>query len=256
MPRGPLGLAVETLVTARQERGDMLSATVVIAASERDARLARRLQPRAKVRVVPNSIPVAYWKRNGPTAEKPTVVMTATYFWPPNQQAAQTLVTEVFPKVLGDVPDAELLLVGQGMPGWLQALVDRSPGVRATGQVDDVRPYLHQAWVAVAPLRRAGGSQVKVMEALASGVPTVTTRAVAAALGVGEADGVLAADAHGMGETITRLLRDPAQRAMMSERCVQAARTRFDREPAARLQEDAWLEALGLSRQSAAGTPR
>lgn len=251
-PRSPVGTLMETLVTARQERKDMLSATAVIVVSERDARLARRLQPHARVRVVPNSIPVAYWERTSPPAEKPTIVMSATYFWPPNQFAARTLVTEVFPEVRRHVPDAELLLVGQGVPSWLEALVEASEGVGATGQVDDVRPYLHQAWIAVAPLRRAGGSQVKVMEALASGVPAVTTRAVAAALDVGEADGVVAVDDHrSMAEMIARLLRDPAQRALLSERGATAARRRFDREPAARLQEQVWLEAISTGSQRA-----
>jgi len=248
--RGPLRPALEAIVTARQERKDLLTANPVIVVSDRDRRLARRLQPKATVRVVPNSIPVAYWQRSSPSADRPTVIMTATFFWPPNQAAALDLAKRVMPEVRRQVPDAELLLVGQGTPSWLESEFGGLEGVVATGQVDDVRPYLHRAWVSVLPLRRAGGSQIKVMEALAAGVPVVTTPPVAAALGVDEQDGVVVAGGiKGIATAVTRLLRDSDRRRSLSQLGEKTAKLRFDREPAALLQEEAWLEALSRVRQ-------
>jgi glycosyltransferase involved in cell wall biosynthesis len=154
------------------------------------------------------------------------------------------------PEVRRQVPDAELLLVGQGTPSWLESEFDGLEGVVATGQVDDVRPYLHRAWVSVLPLRRAGGSQIKVMEALAAGVPVVTTSPVAAALGVDEQDGVVVAGGiKGIATAVTRLLRDSDRRRSLSQLGEKTAKLRFDREPAALLQEEAWLEALSRVRQ-------
>jgi glycosyltransferase involved in cell wall biosynthesis len=244
-PRSPFGPATEWMVMARQERRDMVAASAVIVASQRDKRMARRLQPRATVRVVPNCIDVTYFRRNRPRADRPTVVMTATYYWPPNQVAAKDLLTDIFPAVRARVPDAELVLVGQGMPDWLSAMVQVCPGARATGTVDDVRPELQRAWASVAPLRSVAGSQIKVMEALASGVPAVTSPAVAQALGVGEADGVLeAASPAAFADQLAHVLGDPARRGVLAESGVKSAQ-QFDRIPAARGLESVWLEVAG-----------
>jgi glycosyltransferase involved in cell wall biosynthesis len=80
----------------------------------------------------------------------------------------------MFPRVREAVPDAEFWIVGRNPNSKVKALASL-PGVRVIGQVEDVRPYYAEAKVAVAPFRYGGGTKLKVLEAMALGVPVVAT---------------------------------------------------------------------------------
>src|SRR5207244_1860305 len=75
-----------------QQRRDLRAATVTVVVSEGDARLARRLRPSARVAVVPNCINADYFARTGARSGRPTLVMTASYHYKPNQDAAIELL--------------------------------------------------------------------------------------------------------------------------------------------------------------------
>ena len=94
----------------------------------------------------------------------------------------------------------------------------RRPGVTVTGSVPDVRPYVLRSAVAVAPLRIARGTQNKVLETMAMGVPTVAS--VAAAGGIDAEPGqdfLTATTAAEFTEAIARLLEDPGERRKFAE---------------------------------------
>jgi glycosyltransferase involved in cell wall biosynthesis len=127
--------------------------------------------------------------------------------WAPNADAAVWIADEVWPLVRARVPGARLLLVGR----------DPTPAVRAragtdvevTGTVDDVRPFLARARVALAPLRAGGGSRVKILEALDGGRPVVATSIGAEGLGDLVGRGVVLADEPGaMADALVGLLVD------------------------------------------------
>jgi glycosyltransferase involved in cell wall biosynthesis len=72
------------------------------------------------------------------------------------------------------MPQVSLSIVGRRPTKEVQSLEDR-PGVRLVGEVPDVRPYVNEAHIAIAPLQIARGVQNKVLEALACGKPVVAT---------------------------------------------------------------------------------
>jgi glycosyltransferase involved in cell wall biosynthesis len=241
--------ALELPLVVRQTRKDLTVATASITVTEHDRRLAKRLAPRAVIKVVPNCVNAAYFRREGARAEAPTLIMTGSFHYQPNQGAAKELIEGIWPRLKSRIPNAQLVLVGQRMPAWLSAAVARTDGVTAIGQVEDLRPQLWKSWVAVAPLRKGSGSPLKVMEALAAGVPVVTTSRVARALGVSIDDGVVTADStRGLVEAICALLEDTTMHRTMVERGEITARTKFDRSVAADLQQQVWSEALAASR--------
>jgi len=92
----------------------------------------------------------------------------------PNMDGAVWFAREILPKVRAHCPDAVFRVVGAAPVAAVLALADL-PGVEVTGRVDDVRPYLHQARVVVAPLRIARGVQNKVLEGMAAGRAVVAT---------------------------------------------------------------------------------
>lgn len=251
-PRARVANALEVAVMARQERSDLGAATITVVTTDADRRLARRLHRGARVEVVPNCVPVGYWHREGTSPPAPVAVMTASFHYPPNQAAARRLLTEVWPRVRDTVPAARLELVGQGMPADLRTLGEATPGVEVVGQVDDARPALHGARVSVAPLWEGSGSPLKVLEALAAGVPVVTTARVARAVGLGPAQGVhVADDPAGFSNALAGVLSDPASAAAGAEAGRRTVAARHDCEVAAAALDRVWqaaVETRGSSR--------
>ncbi len=92
----------------------------------------------------------------------------------PNVDGLLWFVSEAWPRVLATVPDAKLTVVGGDAPPEVVALADQ-PGIRLMGRVPDTAPFLDAAMVSIAPLRYGAGMKGKVVEAMAAGVPVVTT---------------------------------------------------------------------------------
>lgn len=105
--------------------------------------------------------------------ERPLVFTGAMDYWP-NIDAVQWFAERVLPAVRNRCPDASFYIVGSRPAEQVTALA-RLPGVRVTGTVPDVRPYLAHACAAVAPLRIARGIQNKVLEAMAMAKPVIVS---------------------------------------------------------------------------------
>jgi polysaccharide biosynthesis protein PslH len=149
-----------------------------------------------------------------PPAPTPTVSFVATLGWAPNVDAAVWFGREVWPEVQRRSPQARLLLVGRDPAPSVRALASAS--VEVSGGVSDVRPYLAQTRVAVAPLRSGGGTRLKILEALDAGRPVVATSVAVDGLEdlIGEGV-VLADDAGSMIEAVRSLLEDPDRAAAL-----------------------------------------
>jgi glycosyltransferase involved in cell wall biosynthesis len=138
----------------------------------------------------------------------------------PNEQAVLWLARAIWPRVRARRPDATLTVVGSHPTRAIRSLADADAGIRITGAVPDVRPYLWRAAVAVAPIRTARGIQNKVLEAVAAGLPTVVTSNIMASLPETIADACVATDtADALADAIVRLLdQSPEQRRELAAR--------------------------------------
>jgi glycosyltransferase involved in cell wall biosynthesis len=95
--------------------------------------------------------------------------------WLPNTDGVRFFLDEVFPRIRDRRPECTVAIVGRKPSPDLIRLAEGSPGVTVTGTVDDVRPWLHGARVSIVPLRIGGGTRLKIYEAMAAGVPVVST---------------------------------------------------------------------------------
>ena len=154
--------------------------TLVVNGRERDALSA--LAPDACVRELPNGVDVSGLRPQDPPADGARVVFSGVMDYAPNVRGALWFARRVWPMVRQTRPDAELLLVGSNPVADIRALSAADPSIRVTGTVADVREFLWQASVAIAPLFTARGVQNKVLEAVAAGLPCVATQVVAAGL--------------------------------------------------------------------------
>ena len=141
--------------------------------SEPEADLFRQLAPESshKIGYFNNGVDTVYFSPdhafdNPYAADEPAIVFTGAMDYWPNVDAVQWFATEVFPRLRVDFPKVRFMIVGARPAPDVLALA-AADGITVTGTVDDVRPFIRHAAVAVAPLRVARGIQNKVLEAMA-----------------------------------------------------------------------------------------
>lgn len=163
-----------------------------------------------------NGIDLEYFRFKQPTTSPAGACFVGKMDYQPNVDAVLYFHREIFPLVRKAAPDARFWIVGSKPTAAIQRLA-QEPGVVVTGFVEDVRPYLREAGVAVVPARTGGGILNKVLEALALGVPVVTTSLGLEGLRTAPERDLLAADApKGIADAVCRLLADQQLRTQLA----------------------------------------
>jgi sugar transferase (PEP-CTERM/EpsH1 system associated) len=169
----------------RQFEQELAARSFVTVVSKPEAQLLHKFCPQASIRAIPNGVDVEYFRpqaENGKScspgsrkSDELACVFIGALDYPPNIDGVTWFCRQVWPKVRARFPDARFVLVGRQPSSSVQKLTQH-PGVELVGEVSDVRPYLQDASVVVAPLQIARGIQNKVLEALAVGKPVIASR--------------------------------------------------------------------------------
>lgn len=182
---------------------------------------------RERISVVPNGVDLSYFSPSGEARTPKTLVITGKMSYHANVTAVVRFVEEVMPKIWSRAPQVQLWIAGRNPAPEIRKLgvpfpaasngCGSLPGngksrILITGTVEDLRPYLRKASVAVAPVRYGAGIQNKVLEAMACGTPVVATPEAIGALQVQPGqDLVVSKDGQKMADAILSLLDDPEQ---------------------------------------------
>ncbi len=183
--------------------------------------------PGATVAVVPNGVDASLFAGT-PGGRSSAALFVGNFDVPHNADAARHLAFDIMPLVRAAEPGAVLRFVGQGRLQRLR-LGGADQGVEARGFVPRLTDVYADAAVFVAPLRFAAGVQNKVLEAMAAGLPVVTTSLVNQ--GLGAADGVeivVRDEPRAFAEAVVRILRDAEGARRLGERGRAFVRVRFD----------------------------
>ena len=147
---------------------------MVFTLSEEDRDWAQRLYPAARIRVL--LYPGGNDYLGLPRQEVPgRVLFVGALNRPQNIQSVRFLVEKVWPVVRREIPDSELLVVGGGLPAREKERLTGIPGIRLAGFVENLESAYKSASVVAAPILSGGGIIVKILDAMAAGVPVVTT---------------------------------------------------------------------------------
>ena len=159
------------LATRERERAVYSAADVCVAISEADAQATRELAPEVPVEIV--SMVESFDGPRSRREHRRGIVFVGNFHHAPNVDAVLDFHARTWPIVRRLAPNVQLTVVGTAPPAGIQALADDH--VTVTGWVPDVAPYLCDALVSIAPLNYGAGIKGKITQAIAAGVPVVTT---------------------------------------------------------------------------------
>lgn len=171
----------------------------------------------------PNGVDTQYFSSDGDVYDADAISFIGRMDYYPNQECMTRFCRTVWPLLRRQRPTLKLTIVGADPSPEIRAL-GSLPGVAVTGSVPDVRPYVRGSALMVAPLAIARGTQNKILEAMAMGVPVVTSSIAAAGVDAQADEHLLVADRpEEIAAAVMRIVSDPVERA----RLAMAGRTRM-----------------------------
>ncbi len=158
------------------------------------------------------------------------ILALGSMHYPPNVDGIRWFVRDIFPLIQAEEPGVTLTIVGKSPPADLLHLAERQPdSIEVTGFAPELQPYMERAALMVVPVRAGSGMRVRLLEAFARAMPTVTT--TIGVEGIEAENGrhlLLADDPVNFAQETVRLLRDPALQQTLAENGRQLAVEKYD----------------------------
>lgn len=163
---------------------------LVLKTEDRD--LTWRHNPRLPVSLVPMGTDTEFFEP-APLATEPVLTFLGAMWFEPNADAVRFFFDQIYPHLSREVEGLAVNVVGHAPPPDIKEL-ERRPGVTVTGTVPDVRPYFAASAICIVPMRVGGGERTKILDAMAMGIPVVSTSVGAEGLGCVDGDNIFIAD--------------------------------------------------------------
>jgi glycosyltransferase involved in cell wall biosynthesis len=211
------------------EREILTSAFGHIVCSEREQEQLLNIAPSARVKVIENGVDCAYFAGLNHNPLRKRIVFVGKMDYYPNIEAVIEFAHITWPLVRAQLTGLTLTIVGAYPTAEVQSLAS-IPGVEVTGTVTDVRPYYRDALAAVVPLRTGGGTRLKILEAMAAGVPVVSSALGAEGLLVTPDRDILISDPDDHESWLRHLieLQSVERRTQLASHALELVQARYD----------------------------
>ncbi len=185
--------------------------------AEPDANQLTKQLPQMPIHVIENGVDTEYFKPLENIKPECRVVFTGTMDFGPNIDAVTWFCTEIFPTLKEQLPEIQFDIVGRVPTQEVQELGNIA-GVNVHGYIEDLREVVQRASVYVCPMRTGAGMKNKILEAMAMGMPIVTTRAGAAGLKITPGKEMYIQDqADSFASTVLNILKHHSRHNTMRE---------------------------------------
>lgn len=203
------------------------SADRVLVLTPQDRFTMQYYAPDLAVSVSPSGVDIKYIQKQPSIPEEPIILMTGYMNDPANEDSASWFFHHVWPLLREKHPDLKFYIVGSSPSKRLKHMVQDDDRIYVTGMVDDLRPYRKSACVMVSPVRLGSGLRTKVLEAMASGLPVVSTSLGMAGIDAQTGVNCLIADTpEFFAQSIGWLLKDSALRDQMAQNALELVTTK------------------------------
>jgi sugar transferase (PEP-CTERM/EpsH1 system associated) len=226
---------------------------LALACSEEDVEYLRQAHDAHNLRLLPNGVDLdTFAPRGHDYSHCQTLHITGNKDYAPNVDAVQYFHAEILPLIRAQQPDLRFVIAGQRPVAAVKALAGE--GVEVTGFVKDLAEKYNEASVVVAPLRFGAGTQNKVLEAMAMGIPVVCSHIGFAGLGIAQGEGAfMQRSPQDFAQSVLALLDSESLRRETGRRGMEAVRSRFGWDAVAARLEGYFEEAMALRQQHRAG---
>ena len=146
---------------------------------------------------VNTGVDIGFFTPESRQAQPNSLVFLGAMDWMPNIEGICRFVNESYSRIKQEIPDVTLTIVGRRPVQKVMQLAEQDSSIKVTGTVDDVRPYLQCAQVAIVPLNVGGGTRLKIYEMMASKIPVISTSIGAEGLPVTNGENICIADGAG-----------------------------------------------------------
>ncbi|MFH0908060.1 MAG: glycosyltransferase [bacterium] len=216
---------------------------LVLTAQERFALL--RHAPSLRISVIPCGVDTTFFQPGADAPAEERILFTGHYETDANRDAVLWFASHVWPTLKARRPNLTFYVVGPGVVPEIRELAKRDSSIIVTGEVDDLRPYLQQAKVFVCPVRLGSGLRVKLLDAMAAGVPVVSTTLGAEGIPLHTGENCLLADKPSIiADNIDLLLSDEDLRRSIARQARTLVQDRFSWERGIDMIEDVFGEVM------------
>jgi hypothetical protein len=199
---------------------------LVLTAQERYGLL--NYAPDLRISVIPGGVDTSHVVPPPRRGDETELLFTGHFEQEANRDAVFWFLRTAWPRLKERIPGVRFKIVGPGSDEALRARARRDPALVVTGGVPDLRPHFATASVFVCPVRLGSGLRLKVLEAMAAGVPVVTTSLGAEGIPIQQGESGFVADRpEMMADYIELLMGDAALRHTLSRQGRALVETRF-----------------------------
>ncbi|MCF6311081.1 MAG: glycosyltransferase family 4 protein [Verrucomicrobiales bacterium] len=160
---------------------------------------------------VPTGVNIVFFSPKETAAPKPArIAFLGSMDWMPNIECVQYFVAKVLPLIHTVQPELSFYVIGRNPAPVICELTKNHRSVELTGTVDDIRPHLQSCNLMIVPLHAGGGTRIKIFEAMAMGIPVVSTTIGAEGLPVTHGKDILIANRdQDLADACLQLLQNP-----------------------------------------------
>ena len=187
--------------------------------------------PDLAVSVSPSGVDIGDLQQHPPVPKEPIVLMTGYMRDPANEDGVEWFYNNIWPQLRERHPEVKFYIVGADPSPRIKKIVGKDPRVVVTGQVKDLGPYRNRARVLVSPVRLGSGMRTKVLEAMAFGLPVVSTSLGVAGIDAQTGENCFVADTPELfAQSIDWLLSDPSLSDRMARQALKLVKNKYDLE--------------------------